>query len=78
MKNTLGLRGVTDYVTCTGGHYEPAALLFDLLLAGPIARNAAHCIIRAMGHLGNRYAITGTDYPSTIDGVLVEGYAVIE
>lgn len=65
MKNTMGLRGVTDYVTLTGGHYEPGALLFDLLLAERHTTTVAHCIMRMMQHVNEPG--TGNTYHSIKD-----------
>jgi hypothetical protein len=60
---------------------HPQAFIFALLFPEvdsfrcPYPKNVAHLLIRAMGHLSNRHATAGTDYPSTIEGVIVEAYA---
>ena len=71
-ENKLGLRGVKDYLTMTGGHYEPAAVIFDLLFPEGIYESvhgpARHCLVRAMQHISGD---VGNTFPSTKNGELL-------
>jgi hypothetical protein len=62
----------------------PQAFIFGMLFPEdsffhcPYPKNVAHLLLRARGHLDGNYATDGTDYPSTIEGVIVPSYKDVD